>query len=174
MCATSLTTSPQHHLVAKFPFRFCMVLPLISASYSYTPFISLSSCSPSNMCVTSLTTSPQHHLVAKFPFRFCMVLLLISASYSYTPFISLSSMLHMISIFLLIVKKWLVSGLVLLSIVVTLSPTWSLMLKPSKSSIEVLSGPGLLKTPIKRLWCWRGGRSSATLQTHQKSNFSAR
>ena len=43
MCVTSLTTSPQHHLVAKFPFRFCMVLPLISASYSYTPFVSLSS-----------------------------------------------------------------------------------------------------------------------------------
>ena len=43
MCVTSLTTSPQHHLVAKFSFRFCMVLPLISASYSYTPFISLSS-----------------------------------------------------------------------------------------------------------------------------------
>ena len=108
------------------------------------------------MCVTSLTTSPQHHLVAKFPFRFCMVLPLISASYSYMPFISLSSMLHMISIFLLIVKKGLVSGLVLLSIVVILSPTWYLMQKPSKSSIEVLSGPGLLKTPIKGLFMLEG------------------
>ena len=71
---------------------------------------------PSPSCVTSLTSSPQHHLVAKLPFKFCMMLPLISGSYSYTPFISLSSMLHMISIFLLIVKKGLVSGLVLLSI----------------------------------------------------------
>ena len=72
----------------------------------------------------SLTTSPQHHLVAKFSFRFCVLLPLISASYSYTPFISLSSMLHMISIFLLIMMKGLVSGLVLLRIVVILSLTW--------------------------------------------------
>ena len=70
---------------------------------------------------------------------------------------SLSSTLHMISIFLLIVKKGLVFWVgYLLSIVVILSPTWYLMLKPSKSSIKVLSGPGLLKTPIKGLLLLEG------------------
>ena len=85
-----------------------------------------------------------------------MVLPLISSSYSYIPFISLSSMLQVINIFLLIVKKGLVSGLGLLSIVVILSPTWYLMLKPSKSSVEVLSGPSLLKIPRKGLLMLEG------------------
>ena len=79
-----------------------------------------------------------------------MVLPLISASYSYTLFISLFSMLHMISIFLQIVKKGLVSGLVWLSIVVILSLTWSLMLRPSKSSRSALR-PRSPKDPNKRL-----------------------
>ena len=60
-------------------------------------------------------------------------------------------MLHIISIFLLIVKKGLVFGLVLQSIAVIPSPTWSLMLIPSKSSIKVLLGPGPSRIPIKGL-----------------------
>ena len=48
---------------------------------------------------------------------------------SCTPSISLFSMVPMISISLLTVKKGLVSGLVLLSIVVIPSPTWFLMLE---------------------------------------------
>ena len=42
MCVTSLTTCLQYHLVAKLPFRFCMVIPEISASCSLTPSTSLS------------------------------------------------------------------------------------------------------------------------------------
>ena len=88
----------------------------------------IAGCSTSNMCVTSLTRSPQHPLVAKFLFKPYMVSPLISASSSCTPSITQFSMLPMINTSHLTVKRGLVSGLVLLNIVVTLSPTWFLML----------------------------------------------
>ena len=111
----------------------------------------IAGCSPSNMRVISLTTSPQYPLVAKFFFKSCMPSPLISASSSCTPSISQFSMIPMISTSLLTVKRGLVSGLVLLNIVVTLSPTWFLMLWLSTSSIEVPSVPGLPRIPIKDL-----------------------
>ena len=80
----------------------------------------------------------------------------VSLQSSCTPSISLFSMLPLISISLLTVKKGLVSGLVLLSIVVIPPPTWFLMLKHSKSSIEVPSGPGLPRIPTKGLLMLEG------------------
>ena len=66
------------------------------------------------------------------------------------------SMLLMTNTFHLIVKKELGIGLVLLSIVVIHSPIRSLMLKPSKVFVEVLSGPELLKLAIKGLLMMEG------------------
>ena len=61
--------------------------------------------------------------------------------------------------FPLTVKRGLVSGLLLLNIVVTPSPTWFLILRLSKSSIEVLSGPGLPNIPITGLLMLEGRKS---------------
>ena len=121
----------------------------------------IAGCSPSNMSVTSLTTSPQHHLVAKFPLQ---------VLYDVTPDISI--ILHFTfyqPIFYAAHDQHFPSDseeragswLVLLSIVVILSLTWYLMLKPSKSSIEVLSGSGLLKTPIRGLLMLEGRKISS-------------
>ena len=97
---------------------------------------------------------------------------LISASSSCTPSISQFSMLPMISTSLLTVKRGLVSGLGLLNIVVTLSPTWFLILCLSKSSIEVPSGPGLPRIqkglpriPIKGLLMLEGRKIISLTKT---------
>ena len=59
--------------------------------------------------------------------------------------------LPMISISLLKVRNMQAFGLVLQSIVVIPLPTWFWMLIPSRSSTEVLSGPGLSRILIKGL-----------------------
>ena len=75
-----------------------------------------------------------------------------------------TSMLLMTKTLHLIVKKELGIGLVLLSIVVIHSPIMSLMGKPSKLFIEVLSGPELLK--IQKSLVDDGGKEDH--QPHEK------